>query len=90
MTKQDVDILVFAMRYALKRSTSAPSVVINAIQDAWPKLATYDKRQIQEEIKVSVQDVSMPEYIKLEWFKILELEFWGMSKPMGGKIASKS
>ena len=67
--------LVFAFRYALGRTSTAPSIVVRDLINNWDKLNNSTKEQIKEDIKEAVKnnragwncDIS-------EWEKILELE----------------
>lgn len=46
-------ILIFAMRHALPRTTSAPSIVVREIKRQWISLSFSDRELIESEIKNS-------------------------------------
>lgn len=49
--KNDRDIVFFAFRYALNRSTSAVSTVIDKIKENWCDFPLHDKEQFVSEIE---------------------------------------
>ena len=64
-TLVDKAILVFALRYALGRKTSAPSIVIEAIQDNIDIFDTWEIEVIIKEI-AECRDYGM-ECDKIQW-----------------------
>lgn len=71
----DLNVVFFAFRYALGRSTAAPSIVINKIKEVWDDFPLHDKEQMLEEItreldRTLLKTVPMNECeISDEWYK---------------------
>lgn len=64
-------ILIFAMRYALGRTTAAPSIVAREIERHWHKLNRHDKEQIVSEIKAAIKFNQVGD--KITWSRVLKL-----------------
>ena len=68
-------ILIFAMRYALDRNTTAPSVVVDHIISNWENFDAYDRKQITKEIEEALR---WKTHFKLDiirkWEEVLNLE----------------
>lgn len=71
----DRDILFYAFRYALGRSTYAVHTMVAVLTSNWDKLSTHDKNKIKKEIRDMFLDrTTLMDMDKREWTKILELE----------------
>jgi len=67
--------LVFAFRYALGRTSTAPSIVVRDLINNWDKLNNSTKEQIKEDIKEAIDNNKAGWNCDIsEWEKILELE----------------
>lgn len=53
--QQQLDLFVYAMRYAFGRRTSAPSDVANTIADHWPNLCETSKTIILRDLKTEIE-----------------------------------
>lgn len=53
--RQQIDLFLYALRYAMGRRSAAPSDVANAIKEHWPNLCqqakTFIRRDLSEEIE---------------------------------------
>lgn len=70
------EVLFYAFRYALNRSTYAVHTMVSCIIDNWNNLNTHDKNKIKKEIRDMFLDRAnaLMDMDKKEWTKILELQ----------------
>ena len=71
------DILLYAFRYALGRSTFASRTMTQAITKNWHELSSNSKRLIKREIAAYKQEfgkIGDANIDEPEWLKILDLE----------------
>jgi len=69
--KNDIDIVVFAFRYALGRKTAASFIVINTIKDLWDSFELIDKELIISETKTHIK-LEYDEVYSIVWVDFLE------------------
>ena len=69
------ELLLYALRYALGRSTYSVYTVCQVINHAWPDLSTGERELIKREVRNAIKGgiVGM-EMDAEEWSQILELE----------------
>jgi len=87
--KNDKDIVFFAFRYALGRTTTAPVIIIKKIKENWDDFNIYDKEKMVSEIERDIEHNfvnkinSSKKYVFDEWnnFKL-----WAESKIREEKI----
>ena len=71
----DREILFYAFRYALGRSTYAVHTMVECIENNWESLTIHDKNKIKKEIRDMFLDrTTLMDMDKREWTKILELQ----------------
>lgn len=72
---EDRDVLIYAFRYALGRSTYSTSTMSDLIAVNWPTLAKHDRelfqREIQEAIDMGYHGMEMD---KQAWERVLKLD----------------
>lgn len=66
------EILMYAFRYALTRNSMAILTVTDALKDAWPKLAEWDKNNYIQEILEEFERSTMDSTSKAHWRCFLE------------------
>ena len=72
--KNKKEILTYAFRYALGRTTVATSIVVETLIDEWEDLLQRDKDLIRREIKQAIKERRAGMDMDVEtWSKILEL-----------------
>jgi len=72
LSASETSVLIFAMRYALARQTTAPGIVAGEIKKHWPRIAIRDREQIKNEIRNALGDIrSMMDTIT--WLDITKL-----------------
>lgn len=69
------EMLVYAFRYALGRSTNAPHAVVRVLKQAWPTLPTHERKIYKKEIAEAIDNNQARHDIdKQAWLSILSLE----------------
>ncbi|UOR07192.1 hypothetical protein MUN82_08855 [Hymenobacter aerilatus] len=72
LSNAEADVLCFAMRYALDRQTTAPSIVSDEIVRLWPRLQPWQQDQIQKELRH--QSTYLKAWNDERWHKVLNLK----------------
>ena len=68
------DVLIYAFRYTLGRSTYAPHTIISILRENWDMLSVGDKKLYQSEIREAIEnDMAGMDVDKNEWARILDL-----------------
>lgn len=68
------DILIYAFRYMLGRSSYGVGIMTDAIKEAWPALLEHDKALIHREIRQAIeQNFAGNDYDIQDWEQILLL-----------------
>lgn len=68
------DILFYAFRYALGRSTGAVDRVIGSLEVHWDKLESHTQKQIKNEIMEHQERFKIDGLYGKDWQKVLALE----------------
>lgn len=68
------DVLIYAFRYTLGRSTYAPHTIISILKTNWDLLSDGDKKLYQREIKEAIDnDMAGQEMDRKAWASVLDL-----------------
>jgi len=74
LSSDEVSVLIFAMRYALPRQTTAPGIVAGEIKKHWPKIPPNERDQIKREIVGAVGRGEIGSAMDtLQWGEIIKL-----------------
>lgn len=69
------EVLIYAFRYALGRSTYAVWTMCRVIESAWPQLSAGDRKLIKREIRNAIMDkMAGMDMDAAEWSQLLDLE----------------
>jgi len=75
MTNTQRELLIYAFRYALPRSSGAVDTVSMEIRKHWGDLPSFDKELVKREIRIAFETGRVgDDKDKIQWRKILELE----------------
>jgi hypothetical protein len=74
MSLDDETLLIFALRYALGRRSTAPWLVVKRLTEVWPNLRDWTQRQIRREVVQAIAENSAGDPCDVQtWEELLRL-----------------
>jgi hypothetical protein len=67
-----LNVLIYAIRYAIPRKTGAPNQVFNAVKSTWNYFSKHDQKLILESIELELKYALQLDSIMLEDYKMWE------------------